>query len=90
MKWSWLHSSSSRFSIGVPDSVSRQRAAQPIRRARDLAVGVLDRLRLVEDDGVPRDLGELVDVVAQDRIAREHDVGVGIERAARAVVGARP
>ena len=48
-----LHSSSSRFSTGVPVSASRNAAVQRVRGARDLAVGVLDRLRLVEDHGVP-------------------------------------
>ena len=48
-----LHSSSSRFSTGVPVSASRNDARQRVRGARGLAVGVLDRLRLVEDHGVP-------------------------------------
>ena len=54
-KWNWLHSSSSRFSTGVPVSASAEPAGQAMRRARDLAVGVLDRLRLVEHDAVPVD-----------------------------------
>jgi hypothetical protein len=60
---------------------------EPVRSARDLTVGVLDRLALVEDDRVPGLGGEHLGVVAQDRIARQHDIGGRIDRAARAVIG---
>ncbi len=41
------------------------------RRARDLAVGVLDRLRLVEHHQLPANRGELLRIEPQQRVGRE-------------------
>jgi len=75
----------------VLDRRARQRqlppGLEPVRGARDLAVGVLDRLRFVEDHGVPCDPGQDICIVAEQRIAGQHDVGAGLERAARTAVG---
>ena len=44
-----LHSSPTWFSTGVPVSPSATPASQPAQRLRPLGAGVLDRLRLVDD-----------------------------------------
>jgi hypothetical protein len=70
----------------VPDKRHPPGPAQAVGGARDLAVGVLDRLGLVEDHGVPGDLGQLVDVVAHQRVGGDREVGVEAELAPAAVV----
>ena len=51
--------------------------AKRANRPRHLGVGVLDGLRLVENDARPFDLGELVVVADEERVARNHDVCFG-------------
>ena len=60
------HSSSSRFSIGVPVIASVRRAGEPAQRAGALRRRVLDVLRLVEQEPVPGDRRERVDVAGGD------------------------
>jgi hypothetical protein len=52
-------------------------AAQVVGRARDLAVGVLDGLRLVEDDRDQALLREELGVEAEQRVRGEGDVRAG-------------
>ena len=71
---------------------SRQRHAEvglkAKRGGRDLAIGVLDVLRLVQDQRVPALRGQPVRVEPQDGVGREREVGSGIERASRSMVDA--
>ena len=62
---------------------------QPVRRLGHLTLRVLDRLRLVEDERVPVARREELLVEPQERVARDRDVGGGVERALRPVVDAR-
>ena len=64
-------------------------------RLRDLALGVLDRLRLVEDDGVPgllllalqrRGAAQALALAPEERVGREGHVGAWRELAPRPVV----
>ena len=90
MKWSWLHSSSRRFSTGVPRERHAEARVELEGGARRLAVGVLDGLRLVEDDGVPACCGERLGVEAEDGVGGQRDVGVRVDRALGAVVDGDP
>ena len=65
------------FSIGVPVSATRVRARDAAQLLRRVVRGVLDRLRLVEDDARPLDPGDRVDVAHRGAVGRDDDVGVG-------------
>ena len=62
----------------------RQRARSVEGRLRDAALGVLDRLRLIEDAMSQSTSSEDVDAIEpQQRVAGQRDVGFGIELAIR-------
>ena len=67
--------SPSRFSTGVPVSAMRACASSCFAGARLLGAGILDRLRLVEHDELPRDRRQPGN--AQQRaVARDHEIDV--------------
>ena len=55
-------------------------------RLRHPAVRVLDCLGLVEDHAVPRDGLELLCIEAQQGVARDREIGLGVELASGSVV----
>ena len=83
------HSSVRSFSTGVPVSATRARLGIGAQGAGRGGPGVLDVLRLVGDDQVPRHLGEERGVVAHRAVGGEHEaVGHAVEVAGAAVVAA--
>ena len=72
------------FSIGVPLIASRCLPREQPGGLGGLAVGVLDRLRFVENDVVELDLGQLGDVGAEGAVGGDDQVVVG-ERLAEGV-----
>ena len=75
-----LQSSSRRFSTGRAGQRQPERRRQRVGGARGLAVGVLDRLRLVEHHRSPGPRGQRLRVEAQQRVAGQRHVG-GRDRA---------
>ena len=71
------HRSPRPFSIGVPVSASLLSGRDAAQLLARLVGRVLDRLRLVEDQSVPRQLGERVDVADGRAVGGDDDVGVG-------------
>lgn len=83
------HSSSMRFSTGVPVSAMRVVEAQSSRSTGNLRARVLHDVRFVEEDRVPTDLGQTVGVGAQCRISghgHAADLATSTERAVRSPV----
>ena len=76
----------------VLDRRTREREArlriEAMGRARDLALGVLDRLGLVEDHAVPRRPGEQLHVLSQEGIAGDRDLGLLVEPSTGTVIEA--
>ena len=68
------HSSPRRFSIGVPVIATLPARGQPAERTRALGRRVLDVLRLVEQQPVPGDDGERVDIPGRDVVGGHDDV----------------
>ena len=62
--------------MGVPLSARRRSALRRLAARGRGAQRVLDLLRLVEDDVAPVDLLEHLLVAAEERVARDDDVGV--------------
>ena len=71
-----LHSSPRWFSTGVPLSASRWSACSSRAALAVSVVGVLDRLRLVEDAGVEPELGERRRVAAERAVGGQDEVVV--------------
>ena len=72
------------FSIGVPLMARRCRAAEQAGGLGRLAVGVLDRLGLVEDHVVELEVGQLGDIGAERAVGGDDQVVLG-ERLAQGV-----
>src|SRR5262249_17934877 len=62
---------------------------QPISGARNLAVGILDGLCLVEHDGVPRLLGQAIGIKPQNGVARDGQIGLRVDLSLRPLVESR-
>ena len=89
VKWSWLQSSSRRFSTGVPESVTRKAAASRCAARATWLSGFLivwasSRITVSQLICV-----SALGVQTQDRVAGEGHVRFGIELAVRAVVERR-
>ena len=75
-----VQSSPSRFSIGVPVSANRERRPEAARRTALGSAGVLDLLRLVEDDATPVDPAQCLAIAGDERVRREDEVDVARRR----------
>ena len=69
-----LHRSSRRFSSGVPVSARRWSDLQLLHRLGHLRAGVLDELRLVQDDGAEGELLQLLQVAPQQGVVGDDEV----------------
>ena len=84
------HSSSSRFSIGVPGHREHAPRAEPAQSARPLGGGVLHVLRLVEDSRSHVDRRERIDVAGGDVVRGDDDVARAATLASSSPVSRSP